>query len=90
MWSGDREPGEKKSCHPERSGLAAESKDLSTEITAALNEVRRSFDSLCSLRMTNRRGRRPRRPAEYGTVPKGRRGRRPLRREAGNGINCNR
>ena len=77
--NGDREAGEESGCHPERSGLAAEPKDLPAEMTAALNEARRSFDSCCSLRMTSRRGRRPRRPAEYGTVPTGRRGRRPLR-----------
>ena len=57
--NGDREAGEESGCHPERSGLAAEPKDLPAEMTAALNEARRSFDSRCSLRMTSRRGRRP-------------------------------
>ena len=52
MKSGDREAGEESGCHPERSGLAAEPKDLPAEMTAAINEARRSFDSRCSLRMT--------------------------------------
>ena len=39
-------------CHPERS--EAKSRDLGTELTANENEVRRSFDSLRSLRMTER------------------------------------
>lgn len=38
-------------CHPERSGVAAESKDLHADMTALLKKVRRSFDSRCLLRM---------------------------------------
>ena len=34
-------------------GRSPKSKDLRTDFTAAVPQVRRSFDSLCSLRMTN-------------------------------------
>ena len=38
-------------CHPERNEM--ESRDLRTDDRFCVNLVRRSFDSLCSLRMTN-------------------------------------
>ena len=53
MESGDREAGEESGCHPERSGLAAEPKDLPAEMTAALNEARRSFDLLAHYYMSS-------------------------------------
>ena len=40
-----------KCCHPERS--KAKPRDLGTGLTANENEMRRSFDSLRSLRMTH-------------------------------------
>ena len=39
-----------RTCHPEWS--EAESKDLRTDLTANVIQMRRFFDSLCSLRMT--------------------------------------
>ena len=47
----------KKRCHPERlkkiEDFRRESKDLRTDLTANLPSLRRSFDSICSLRMTD-------------------------------------
>ena len=46
-----RFPMVKGKCHPERNEV--ESRDLRTVMIFAVKLVRRSFDSLCSLRMTN-------------------------------------
>ena len=45
-----RFPMVKGKCHPERNEV--ESRDLRTMMTFVVKSVRRSFDSLCSLRMT--------------------------------------
>ncbi len=39
-------------CHPERSANGTKSKDLRTDVHYAVSKLRRFFDSLRSLRMT--------------------------------------